>query len=126
MNRALFIFLLAFIVIQAAASSGYADSEEEALAVARRACQDQLYGFSIARVKAFLKKYPSSRLSDEAHLLMAKCFYHQDKPQQALEEFEVVLKQFPQSSHIDEALYWCGEVYFKGGDFVTAVNLYQR
>lgn len=100
--------------------------EEEGLFLAKRAFDDAFYEASLELTERFIRNYPSSPKLAEAHLLIGRCYFHQNKFLEALGKFEGLLDN-PLSKDIkDTLLYWIAEVHFKGNAFVKASEYYKR
>ena len=56
MKRTHLIIALIIVFVMPSTNLVAATDEEERLAVARSACQDELYGFAISHLESFLKK----------------------------------------------------------------------
>ncbi|MFC1675188.1 tetratricopeptide repeat protein, partial [Candidatus Omnitrophota bacterium] len=100
--------------------------EEEALFVAKKAYEDGFYEVSLSLLERFLKNYPASVKSAEAHLLIGQCYFHQNRSQEALQKFQELLKRKSAKEYEDALTYWSAEVYFKINDFSTAQEYYRR
>lgn len=99
--------------------------EEEAIFVAKKAFEDGFYEVSLGLLERFLVNYPGSKNSQEANLLIGRCFYHQNRFLDALNKFEELLNKTSAKDIKDAVLYWIAEVHFKGNDFIKAGQYYK-
>ncbi|MFA6349602.1 MAG: tetratricopeptide repeat protein [Candidatus Omnitrophota bacterium] len=100
--------------------------EAESLFVAKKAYEDGFYEVSLGLLERFLKNYPSSDKIAEANLLVAECYYHQDRFLEALPKLELLLNDSRAAKLRDAILYWIAEVHFKGNDFSKAAEFYRK
>ncbi|MFH0827295.1 MAG: tetratricopeptide repeat protein [Candidatus Omnitrophota bacterium] len=100
--------------------------EEEALYVAKKAFDDGFYDVSQNLLERFLLQYPRSPKTPEAHLLLGRSFFHQNKFLEALAKFEELIPQPQAKTFKDVSLYWMAEVHFKGNSFGKAASFYKK
>ena len=62
-------------------------------------------------MRAFLKKYPRDRLSDDALYLIGKSFYNERRYNEAIAEFQGVLDTYPKGDMVDDATFMLGECF---------------
>ncbi len=99
------IFLLFFCIF-----SSKTFGEEDYFPIAKEAFRRGCYEVSLDYLEKF-SKTNSSHL--EAQFLIAECYFHQAKYNQALEKFQEIL-EIPQSQQVRDALfYWMAECYLK-------------
>jgi len=115
------VFLLLIASVCAAQNA-----EEADLFFAKKAFGDGLYELAETRLEEFLRDYPQTPSLYEAHALLGRCYYKENKFSRALYEFEAVLTAPAGSGSQDDALYWSGEIYLRNGDFNKALESYQR
>lgn len=68
----------------------------------------QRYDDAANAFKQFLSSYPDSQLSDNAQYWLAESYYVTDDYGQALQQFEVVIDQYPRSRKVPDALLKMG------------------
>ncbi|MCX5700808.1 MAG: tetratricopeptide repeat protein [Candidatus Omnitrophica bacterium] len=100
--------------------------EEETLFMAKKAFEDGFYEVSLGLLERFLKNYSNSDKTAQANLLIAECYFHQNKFLDALAKFESLLDKPESKALKDEIYYGIAEVYFKGGDFNKAATYYKN
>ncbi len=69
---------------------------------------EKRYPEAIKALTAFLKKYPQSRLADNAQYWLAEANYVSQNNEVALQEFQKVIEQFPNSPKVSGALLKIG------------------
>ncbi|MDO8525696.1 MAG: tetratricopeptide repeat protein, partial [Candidatus Omnitrophota bacterium] len=123
-----YYILLAMTAIMLISSTfAYAEMTEDADYVfAKKAFSGGLYDLAGERLESMLRNYPNTPRVYEAHSLLGRAYYYQNKLPRALYEFEVVLTAPSGSNSQDGALYWSGEIFLKNGDYKKAMELYQR
>ena len=72
---------------------------------------------------AFIELYQNSELIDDAKYWLAETYYAQSAYKQALEEFEKIQKEFPDSGKIPETILKSGFCYFELGNFEQAKRI---
>jgi len=100
----------------AAASSGGAASPDE---LYRSAYEDYMrgnYDLASQGFAEYLRRWPSTELSDNALYWIGECYDAQDKPQEALDTFSKVLEDYPTSDKAAAAQLKKGLIYLKMGD----------
>jgi CRP-like cAMP-binding protein/predicted negative regulator of RcsB-dependent stress response len=63
---------------------------------------------------------------EEAHLELGKTFVKLGKAQDALNAFSLLLKRFPQSEHLKQALYTSGMIFQQAGNKQKAAAYFQK
>lgn len=99
-----------------AMSSGGAAGPEE---VYRSAYEDYMrgnYDLAADGFGEYLKRWPSTELSDNALYWIGECYDAQEKPQEALDTFTKVLEDYPTSDKAAAAQLKKGLIYLKMGD----------
>ncbi len=76
-----------------------------------------LTAFDIAR-----KYLPDQKLVEEASFQYAKVAYDMGKPDQAIAEFENILKKFPASSHVNEIKELLSQAYVNASNYNKAIE----
>ncbi len=105
----------------------FAQSGEEAeFTFAKKAFSDGFYALAQENLEDFLHAYPATTHLYEAHLLMARSLYYQNELKRSYNEFDIVLNAPNASGFEDSAIYWMGDIYFKGQDYEKALGSYQK
>ena len=97
-------------------------SQEERIAYERafNFLKDGRYDLAVAAFKTFVKTYPSGSYADNAQYWLAEANYVQRNFKTALEEFDKVVKNFPNSPKRADALLKMGYTYQELGDIDKA------
>ncbi len=101
----------------AAALAGGGATTPEALY--RSAYEDYMrgnYNLAAEGFGEYLKRYPNTELADNALYWVGECFDAQDKSQEALDTFTLVLEDYPTSDKAAAAQLKKGLIYLKMGD----------
>ncbi len=69
---------------------------------------------------------PKKELSAEEAYDMAYHLFQSKEHEAARKAFDQFLRRYPDSSLVDNALFWMGETYYRTGDYENAVLNYQR
>lgn len=78
------------------------------------------YPEAIRELKAFLAAYPSGDYSDNAQYWLAEAFYVTKDPAAARSAFDTVIKTYPQSSKVADAMLKLGFIDYDIGQFGQA------
>ena len=101
----------------AAAMTGGSATTPEALY--RSAYEDYMrgnYDLAADGFAEYLRRYPNTELADNALYWIGECFDAQEKSQQALDTFTLVLEDYPNSDKAAAAQLKKGLIYLKMGD----------
>jgi tol-pal system protein YbgF len=101
----------------AAAMSGGSATNPEALY--RSAYEDYMrgnYDLAADGFAEYLRRYPNTELADNALSWIGECFDAQEKSQEALDTFTLVLEDYPNSDKAAAAQLKKGLIYLKMGD----------
>jgi tol-pal system protein YbgF len=74
------------------------------------------YDLAASGFGEYLARYPNTELADNAQYWIGECYDAQEKPQEALEAFTVVLEKYPNSDKAAAAQLKKGLIYLKMGD----------
>jgi tol-pal system protein YbgF len=74
----------------------------------------------------FLKQYPSTEFSDNAQFWLGECYYFEKKYEEAIVEYDKVIKNFPGGNKLSYALLKQGLSFLKLGDKTSAKLLLQQ
>jgi tol-pal system protein YbgF len=100
--------------------------------------QETLYGAAYATLKEgkyekaraefqnFLKKYPSTELSDDAQFWIGESYFFEGKLEKAILEYEKVIKNYPEGSKVPQALLKQGLSFAQLGDKSSARIILQQ
>ncbi|MDI6687309.1 MAG: tol-pal system protein YbgF [Desulfobacterales bacterium] len=93
----------------------------------------------IVNIQKYLNLEPSSldakiktvgktekQLSEDEIYTSAKQAFDRDDLEAAREEFQKILKQYPNSRHVDNAQFWIGEIYYREKWYEKAILEYQK
>jgi tol-pal system protein YbgF len=78
------------------------------------------YKAAITRFKDFIKKYPKSRLANNAQYWIGECHYALREFDQAIVEFDTVRRKYPQGDKVPAALLKQGFAFAELGEKVNA------
>jgi tol-pal system protein YbgF len=88
--------------------------------VALRLMDKKDYKAAITRFKDFIKKYPKSRLANNAQYWIGECHYALREFDQAIVEFDAVRRKYPQGDKVPAALLKQGFAFAELGEKVNA------
>jgi tol-pal system protein YbgF len=94
--------------------------------IASRALEKKDYRAAIARFKDFLKKYPKSRLANNAQYWIGECHYALREFDKAIVEFDAVRRKYPQGEKVPAALLKQGFAFAELGEKVNARLILQE
>ena len=63
--------------------------------------------------KKFLKTYPNSRHTEDAHYWLAECYYAEKKFEDAVLEFDEIIKKFPKGNKVPDSLFRQAEAFLE-------------
>ena len=86
--------------------------------------EDKQYDRSIALLDKLLAKGVVGKLEQQVLYRLAWCFLGRGQEEEALDNFEQLLKLYPQSEYVPVAAYQAGEIRLKMKDFETAYQHY--
>lgn len=102
------------------------DREEQDFFVAQKAFSDGFYDLALDNIEQFIRDYPNSKKTPQAHLLKGKCFFYEDRFNDALLEFKNIETQSTANKIRDALIYWIAETNFKTKNFDAAIALYKE
>ncbi|MBU3698447.1 MAG: tetratricopeptide repeat protein [Candidatus Kapabacteria bacterium] len=76
-------------------------------------------------MRAFVQRYPKSRLADDALYLIGWVAFQQQDDAGAIVEFERLLQAYPDGDHAVRALYTIGDARFNLGEIDAAITTYR-
>lgn len=71
-------------------------------------------------LKKFLATYPKSRLAENAHYWLGECYFAEKKYEEAILEFDEVIKKYPKGNKVPDALYRQGLAFLEMKDTINA------
>lgn len=107
-------------VPQAAAAPPPVPPREAAYQKAFGILKEGRYPEAIRELKAFLAAYPTGDYSDNAQYWLAEAFYVTKDPAAARSAFDTVIKSFPQSSKVADAMLKLGFIDYDIGQYAGA------
>ncbi|MGY6215549.1 tol-pal system protein YbgF [Methylolobus aquaticus] len=105
---------------QAAAAPPAVAPREAAYQKAFGILKEGRYPEAIRELKAFLTAYPSGEYSDNAQYWLAEAFYVTKDPAAARSAFDTVIKSYPQSSKVADAMLKLGFIDYDIGQYAQA------
>ncbi|HSR09920.1 MAG TPA: tol-pal system protein YbgF [Thermodesulfobacteriota bacterium] len=70
--------------------------------------------------KKFLDAYPKSKYAENAHFWLGECYFGQKKYEDAILEYDEVIKRFPKGNKVPDALYRQGMAFLEMKDTTNA------
>ena len=83
-------------------------SDRDNYQVAFELVKEERYDLAVKAFRQFLVEFPDSELADNAQYWLAESYYADDKFEQALADFEVVINNYPRSRKVPDALLKMG------------------
>ena len=80
---------------------------------------------AIELMRAFVQRYPKSRLADDALYLIGWVAFQQQDDAGAIAEFERLLQAYPDGDHAVRALYTIGDARFNLGEIDASISTYR-
>ena len=121
------IFIVIFAVIllgtAVAAPTLAQPNEKELFLVAQKAFEDGFYDVAMRYIQQLQEQFPQTDRRVESNLLLGQCYFFKGQYLKAYNIFHELLKE---SAFKDATLYWLGETYLKGGDYVQAEEQYNQ
>ncbi len=111
--------------VQANYSSDLTENEAYDRAV-NMVLKEKKYDEAIPEFKSFNQKYPNSSYAANAHYWLGQLLFNKGKLGEAKVEFEIVMKQFKDSSKRSDAMLKLAMVEQKQNNRNRAVSLYQQ
>src|SRR6185295_3304351 len=78
---------------------------------------------AIRYISQFTDQYPQSQKLVQAKILLGQCYFFQNQYLKAYEIFQGLLQY---TEFQDATLFWLGETYLKGADYVQAEKYYKQ
>jgi tol-pal system protein YbgF len=70
--------------------------------------------------KRFLDVYPKSKYAENSHYWLGECYFAEKRYEEAILEFDEVIKKFPKGSKVPDALYRQGMAFLEMNDKTNA------
>ncbi len=118
----LFVSLI-FLSCFSAVPSRAQNSEQELFVVAQKAFEDGFYDIAPRYIEQLLKEYPRTEKRVPARLLLGQCYFFKSQYLKAYEIFHELLEY---SEFKDATLFWLGETYLKGSDYLQAEKQFEQ
>ena len=77
---------------------------------------------AVAGFRTYIQSYPKTRLVPDAQYWLGESYYGQQNYSQAVETFEVIVRDYPDHPKASSALYKQGEAYQQLGDSKAATS----
>lgn len=78
------------------------------------------YEKAINGFQAFIKDYPESTYTVNAHYWLGEIYYLKDKPGQANKEFQMIINSYPENPKVADALLKVALIAMDGGNYTKA------
>ena len=98
-------------------------SEKDLFLVAQKAFEDGFYDVAMRYIQQLQEQFPQTDRRVESNLLLGQCYFFKGQYLKAYNVFHDLLKE---SAFKDATLFWLGETYLKGGDYVQAEEQYNQ
>jgi tol-pal system protein YbgF len=82
------------------------------------------YDLAITGFRSYLQTYPRTSLAPNAQYWLAECYFSQKNYKQAIDEFDVVVREHADSPKVPSALFKQGEAYTQMGDTKQATAVF--
>ncbi len=71
--------------------------------------------FTVARglLRAFVERYPDDARADDAQHMIGRSYLDQNRPQEALRAFAIILRRWDDGDAIDETLFYLAEAFYR-------------
>ena len=83
-------------------------------------------GFKSDRQKAFSRKKEFNKWVDDSYFLMGKAYYYQHDFFPAIQNFEFVIRQYPDDGLKEEATLWLGKTHLELKNYSQAKDIFDR
>jgi len=77
-------------------------------------------GGAKAGFKGFLEGYPKSKYAENAHYWLGECYFAEKKYEEAILEFDEVIKKYPKGNKVPDALFRQGIAFLEMKDTINA------
>ena len=79
-----------------------------------------------AGFKRFLEVYPKSKLAENAHYWLGECYFSEKKYDEAILEFDEVIKNYPKGNKVPDALFRQGMAFLEMNDTTNAKLIFKE
>ncbi|MBN1474017.1 MAG: tol-pal system protein YbgF [Syntrophaceae bacterium] len=107
-------------------NSSKASAKDRAYSSAYQTFKDGNYSKARTEFQNFLTNYPKSEYSDNAQFWIGECYFFEKKYEQAILEYEKVVKNYPGGSRVAYALLKQGLSFLNLGDKTSSKLLLQQ
>jgi tol-pal system protein YbgF len=76
--------------------------------------------------KRFLAAHPKSKLTENAHFWLGECYFAEKKYDEAILEFDEVIKRFPKGNKVPDALFRQGMAFLEMKDTMNAKLIFKE
>jgi tol-pal system protein YbgF len=76
--------------------------------------------------KTFLEVYPKSKLAENAHYWLGECYFSEKKYDEAILEFDEVIKNYPKGNKVPDALFRQGMAFLEMNDTTNAKLIFKE
>lgn len=76
--------------------------------------------------KRFLGAHPKSKYAENAHFWLGECYFSEKKYDEAILEFDEVIKKFPKGNKVPDALYRQGMAFLEMKDTMNAKLIFKE
>jgi tol-pal system protein YbgF len=76
--------------------------------------------------KTFLEVYPKSKLAENAHYWLGECYFSEKKYDEAILEFDEVIKNYPRGNKVPDALFRQGMAFLEMNDTTNAKLIFKE
>ena len=76
--------------------------------------------------KGFLEVYPKSKLAENAHYWLGECYFSEKKYDEAILEFDEVIKNYPKGNKVPDALFRQGMAFLEMNDTTNAKLIFKE
>jgi len=105
---------------------GKVTDKEAAYAAAYELFKEGKFDQAREAFQNFLKQYPNTEYSDNAQFWIGECYYFEKKYENAILEYEKVIKNYPEGDKVPYALLKQGIAFLNLGDKASAKVILQR
>lgn len=88
--------------------------------------QQKKYKEAITVYRDFIQTNPEEKeLCAELRYRIGEIYYNQGEIKKAIEEYNLLIDEYPKSAQLDDALYWLGRAFVKDGDRASAIMTFR-
>lgn len=122
------ILLFSFVISAATLTSiislqAATEQENELFLVSQKAFEDGFYDVAMRYIDQLFNEYPETEKRVQANLILGQCYFFKSQYLKAYDIFQILLQY---NEYKDATLFWLGETYLKGSDYVQAEDQYKK